>query len=142
MLEVVFNPPESLTDQILNPLESFNNALVPATFESNVAVIARDDASQMIGGTYGRLSWGYLYVDSLWLSESARGTGLGRQLLAEIEAAALSKGYTRAYLWTTSFQALDFYRKYGYEVFGELPDRPPGHTTYFLSKQDLTVEPG
>lgn len=34
-----------------------------------------------------------------------------------------------------SFQALPFYQKQGYSVFGELPDMPPGHVSYFLKKQ-------
>jgi hypothetical protein len=36
---------------------------------------------------------------------------------------------------TGSFNALPFYLKRGYTVFGELPDMPPGHTQYFMCKK-------
>ena len=35
----------------------------------------------------------------------------------------------------TSFQALPFYQKYGYQVWGQLDDFPPGHTHYYLRKE-------
>ncbi len=33
-----------------------------------------------------------------------------------------------------SFQALPFYQKLGYTVFGQLDDLPIGHQMYFLQK--------
>jgi hypothetical protein len=35
---------------------------------------------------------------------------------------------------TMSFQALDFYLKLGYTVFGRLDDLPEGHSRIFLKK--------
>jgi hypothetical protein len=52
-----------------------------------------------------------------------------------MEQCAQGKGITNYHLETTSFQALPFYQKQGYEVFGQLPDMPPGHISYFLKKQ-------
>lgn len=51
------------------------------------------------------------------------------------EDEARKRGAKHAYLDTFSFQALDFYRKYGYEIFGELQDFPVGHQRYYLVKQ-------
>ena len=61
--------------------------------------------------------------------------GWGGRLLATMEQYDGSKGITNVHLETTSFQALPFYQKQGYAVFGELPDMPPGHITYFLKKR-------
>ena len=36
---------------------------------------------------------------------------------------------------TFSFQGPAFYRRHGYEVFGELPEFPADHKRYFLKKQ-------
>ncbi len=52
-----------------------------------------------------------------------------------MEEYALSKNTTNIRLETTTFQALGFYVKAGYSVFGELADMPKGHTSYFLQKQ-------
>ena len=51
------------------------------------------------------------------------------------EAEARQRGAQNAYLDTFSFQAPDFYKKLGYQVFGELPDFPTGHQRYFLKKE-------
>jgi hypothetical protein len=44
------------------------------------------------------------------------------------------RGAKHAHLDTFSFQAPGFYHKHGYRVFGELPDFPPGHRRYYLTK--------
>ena len=61
--------------------------------------------------------------------------GYGYRLLTLAEDEARKRGAKSAYLDTFSFQAPDFYRQHGYQVFGELEDFPPGHQRYFFSKQ-------
>ncbi len=55
------------------------------------------------------------------------------------EAEAIAMGVQRAYLETTDFQALGFYRRRDYEVFAQLEDQPPGHVCYYLRKTSLSV---
>lgn len=38
------------------------------------------------------------------------------------------------YLDTLDFQALPFYEREGYSIFGILEDYPPGHRQYYLRK--------
>ena len=71
----------------------------------------------------------------MWIKEEFRGRGFGHQLLTLAEQEARQRGAEYAYLDTFSFQAPGFYKKHGYEVFGELNNFPPGHRRYFLSKQ-------
>ena len=52
-----------------------------------------------------------------------------------MEDYAISKQIKNAHLETTSFQAVDFYKKNGYEIFGKLNEKPPGHISYFLQKR-------
>ena len=51
-----------------------------------------------------------------------------------VEAEARQSGATEAYLDTFSFQAPEFYKKNGYQVFGVLENFPPGHQRYYLTK--------
>jgi hypothetical protein len=44
------------------------------------------------------------------------------------------QGGRHVFLDTFSFQAPGFYLKHGYEVFGELPGFPAGHTRFYLKK--------
>lgn len=109
---------------------------------------AGDDSSQMLcfvlrgagqdeilGGVIGVTYWEWLHLDLLWLKAEYRGQGYGRRLLVAAEEEARKRGAKNAYLDTFSFQAPDFYKQHGYEVFGELEDFPPGHRRYFMRKQ-------
>jgi ribosomal protein S18 acetylase RimI-like enzyme len=90
---------------------------------------------EIVGGILGETYWDWFYLDLLWVKEELRGQGFGSQLMAQAEEEARSRGAKNAYLDTFSFQAPGFYQKYGYQVFGELPDFPPGSKRYFFRKE-------
>lgn len=98
-----------------------------------LTVLAQRDGV-VVGGLWGEVFWSWLKVELLWVHESLRRQGLGRQLLRRAEAEAQRDGAAAAHLDTFSFQALEFYQKEGYEIFGTLPDFPPGHSRYYLKK--------
>ncbi len=89
----------------------------------------------ILGGVIGETHWNWLFINLMWLSEGLRGRGFGHQLLAAAEAEGRKRGATHAYLDTFSFQAPEFYKKQGYQVFGVLDDFPPGHQRYYFVKQ-------
>lgn len=99
-----------------------------------VTLVVRDARGQVIGGLLGMTYWGWLVIEILWLDESARGQGLGQQLVARAEQIAVERGCHSAHLDTMSFQAPDFYLKLGYTVWGQLDDLPRGHRRIFLKK--------
>lgn len=112
-------------------------ALGPDTINryQRLAVVARAEDGEIIGGIYGEAYWEWVHIRTLWVHEDARGAGLGAQLLAQLEELAAAQGIYQAHLETTDFQALGFYQKQGYEIFGELHGKPAGHTWYFLEKR-------
>ncbi|MDN4497635.1 GNAT family N-acetyltransferase [Pseudomonas mosselii] len=123
-------------DAILKPLRVFNDTVIGSPEAATVAWTLRDPASdEIVGGLYARLGGRWLFVELLVVPERMRGQGTGRELMAQAEALAREKGCCGIWLDTFSFQAPDFYRKLGFEVFGELADFPPGHTRYFLRKR-------
>ncbi len=81
---------------------------------------------QIVAGGRGVINMGALEVRGLWVDETLRGKGVGRDLLVAIEDEARKRGATRAMLFTFSFQAEEFYRRMGYETFAkfEYPDGP------------------
>lgn len=98
----------------------------------------RDDAGEIIGGVTGNYGgFGWMYVDTLWVSPEHRGAGHGRKLMELIEAEAVENGCYGSYLSTYSFQAPEFYDRLGYVPFGELKEFPPGMSRFFL-KKDLS----
>ncbi|MGR5160198.1 GNAT family N-acetyltransferase [Vibrio owensii] len=131
----VSQPNEEDFEALKLGLNSFNERFTGSLYREKVAAFVKDDSCQVVGGILGEVKWGWLHVEGLWVSESVRSKGLGSKLLTHLEKFALSKGISNFRLETTSFQALDFYKKQGYTIFGELDDMPPNYTSYFLKKQ-------
>jgi GNAT superfamily N-acetyltransferase len=101
----------------------------------NLCFVLQSAGQGIAGGVIGATYWGWLYINLMWVKEELRGRGYGHRLLTLAEDEARRRGAKNAYLDTFSFQAPDFYKKHGYQVFGELANFPPGHTRYFLQKQ-------
>ena len=116
-------------------LVSYGQAIVGPTSFSDVTFFLRDADGVISGGVHGNYgSFGWMYIDTLWVSEQIRGGGYGTSLMNLIEAAGIKNGCTQAYLNTFSFQAPEFYKKLGYTVFAELEDFPDGHSRIFMRK--------
>jgi GNAT superfamily N-acetyltransferase len=65
----------------------------------------------------------------MWVAESARGLGIGRRLLAELEACAVRSGASVARLETNRalFEAIAMYRSAGYIEVPAFNDEPFAH---------------
>jgi len=101
----------------------------------NVCFVLRSPDDEIVGGVIGATHWDWFYLNLMWINAEHRGLGYGRQLLKLAEEKARERGAKHAYLDTFSFQAPGFYEKFGYEVFGELKEFPPGHQRYYLKKE-------
>ncbi len=110
--------------------------------EKPLAVTLRTADGRLRAGLSGRTYWGWLHVRHSWVDEELRGLGLGRRLMEAAEEEAVRRGCRQSHLSTYSFQALDFYRRLGYRVFGALEDFPPGHRRFFLRKRLVGKEGG
>ena len=100
----------------------------------DIHLFAYSAGQQIIGGLTGDISWGWLHVDILWVTESYRQDGIGTSLMDRAEAEAIAMDVCQSYLETTDFQALGFYQKRGYQIFAQLDDQPPGHICYYMKK--------
>jgi len=67
---------------------------------------------------------GVIEIKRMFVSETARGRGHGRTLLAELERLAAGAGGTRVRLFTTEVlvEARALYESAGYRVVGTVPD--------------------
>lgn len=117
-------------------LAAFNDAAAgPRDRRPLTLSVRRAGEAAVAGGLVGRTSFRWLSVLSLYLPADLRGRGLGAELLRRAEAEARARGCVGAHLDTYGFQARGFYEKQGYAVFGAIPDFPPGHARFFLSKR-------
>jgi len=128
-------PSEADREAIMTPLIAYNEALAgPAKYEP-LAILLRDSATGgSMGGLWGQIYFEWLFVELLFVADGARRGGIGSGLLARAEDIARSKGCVGVWLDTFSFQAPEFYRKHGYEVFGTLEDYPTGRQRFYLRK--------
>jgi GNAT superfamily N-acetyltransferase len=117
-------------------LIAFNDAAAgPHDWRPLTLSVRRDGEGAVVGGLVGRTFFGWLFVSLFYLPPDLRRQGLGKELLRRAEEEARARGCVGARLDTFSFQARGFYEKQGYAVFGTIPDCPPGHARFFLSKR-------
>ncbi|MBN8875230.1 MAG: GNAT family N-acetyltransferase [Rhodospirillales bacterium] len=131
-IEVTGTPDPALVAAVTAGLVAANHAGVGPSDRRALGVFARGEA--LLGGLVGYTAWGWLYVERLWVADAARGRGLAALLLDAAESEARSRGCRAAWIDTFSSVARRVYERAGFEVFGTLPDFPPGHTRWFLRK--------
>ena len=135
-LRVAVDPSPSAADEqvVRDGLREFNVPFIGQPNEQSLAVFARDGAGRVVGGLLGTTKYRWCFVAKLWLAAEARGLGHGRRLLAAAEAEAWSRGCLGVYLDTFEYQALPFYEKQGYDLFGTLEGYPPGYRQFYVRK--------
>jgi len=128
---------EEEQEYIDDTLTEFNLKQVAATQEQlwvPLSYCIKDNGAIIAGINAEMYCWNIVFVDVLYVDGAYRKKGLGSLLLARVEAEAKSKGVHLVHLDTFDFQARDFYKKHGYEVFGVLDDCPKGHVRYYMKK--------
>jgi len=136
--EIILNPDSEALDAIGHGLHAHNASHIGEEIYSHdveLAILARNQAGEIIGGVCGEIHWSWLHVHMLHVDAAYRGQGIGSQLLVELEDEARNRGMIGSHVETTSFQARGFYEKQSYTVFGTLESKPVGHDWYYLSKQ-------
>jgi GNAT superfamily N-acetyltransferase len=131
----VDKPEQSAWGIIGRGISDYNRQQAGDNHFQRLCFVLQSPDQEIVGGVIGEIYWDWLHVDRLWVKDKLRGRGYGHRLLTRAEDEARQRGAKNAYLDTFSFQAPDFYKQHGYQVFGELQDFPPGHQRYFLTKQ-------
>jgi ribosomal protein S18 acetylase RimI-like enzyme len=120
---------------IAGGLSQYNKQQAGEDNARNLCFAIKAPGDEILGGVIGATFWDWCHIDILWVKEELRGQGYGDRLLSLAEDEARQRGAKLVYLDTFSFQAPDFYKKYGYRVFGVLENHPGGHQLYFMTKE-------
>ena len=142
-IDIERNPKPEDLKTISNGIQSFNREHIQErAYEEDFrfVVFARNDQNEVVGGIRAVAFWNWLYIELLWLATESRGMGVGSALLDSTESFAMENDFFLSRVETTSFQALGFYKKHGYSVFGELDGWPNDSVMYFL-KKELKIKP-
>ncbi len=132
-VSITSEPSSSSLDKLAAGLEAYNERVTGGDRAVPIAVIAQR-GELLIGGASGYTQWGWLFIEYLWVSDEARGEGLGAHLLQRAETSARDRGCCGVWLDTFSFQAPEYYKRFGYRQFGRLDDYPVGGARHFLWK--------
>ncbi|EMT6576588.1 MULTISPECIES: GNAT family N-acetyltransferase [Providencia] len=125
-------------EELLAGLRSFNTQFLNADRFGSLGIYFKNDDGVMLGGLLSSIKANWLCIDYLWVSESARNDGLGRELMYTAEREAIKLGCIHSLVDTFSFQALPFYEKLGYVKQMSLPDFPEtGMQRHYLTKRDI-----
>ena len=133
--EVLSSNNSEVFDTLVSKVREFNFSHMGAKKSEPLSVIVRDDNGNIIGGVSGRTIYNQFLIEVLWVADSFRGQGLGRDLMALAEDKAKLRGCLAAQVDTLSFQAPDFYQKLGFEVVGKVDGVPDSPERYFLVKR-------
>ncbi len=121
---------------IADGLAAYNDGHAGYRDFAPLAVTVTDPATgRVVGGLYGRSSYGQLFIERFFLPEALRRDRLGSRVLAAAEEEGRRRGCTRVALFTLSFQAPGFYKKLGYSEAACIDPDPPGVTRYLMVKK-------
>jgi GNAT superfamily N-acetyltransferase len=122
---------------INNELYQYNLMHFPEDLKGRykeITLFLRDENNAVRGGIIGEVCWNWLEIQILIIDENLRKSGLGTKLLLEAEQIARDSQCDFIKLDTLSFQALEFYKKHGYEVYGCLENVGREHKHYYMKK--------
>lgn len=104
--------------------------------DTHLYAIQAFDERVFAGGIAFKKQYETVHINALAVKEAYRGHQIGSGLLKEMEQLVESMGVHTVSLSTLSYQALDFYKKLGYSLSGEMKDYPRrGVTKYSLYKR-------
>ena len=78
-----------------------------------IVLAVHGPGQEVVAGLICDVAYGWLTIETLWVSANQRGQRLGSRLLAAGEELGKARGCHGAHLTTYSFQAPEFYERHG-----------------------------
>ena len=125
---------EGDAEMIKNGIRTYSNAYEPeyGSVDYNRKLV--DQAGRFMAGVIADVDKGaYAFVSALFVEEPLRRQGLGTHFLREVEKLAEENGASMI-LTSAGDWNVDFFKRNGFLLRGELKDIPKGHNCYELYK--------
>jgi len=126
---------------LVDRIYDFNAASTGLDDGELLAAAIRGDDGDIIAAASGHTWGGTCCIAHLWVDEKRRRNGLGRLLVAAVEAEARRRGCGQVLVATHSFQAPGFYERQGYEQRARIDDYPRGHAQLHYVKRLVGAGP-
>lgn len=126
---------DGLRERLDEEISAFNAAATGYADARLLCIAVRADGGGLRAGLFGWTWGGCGYIESLWVRDGDRGSGVGTRLLVAAEQEMRHRGCRQVALSTHSFQAPGFYARFGYQECGRTPAYPRGHDDIHLVKR-------
>lgn len=133
-LEIVNEIKTQDEQTIFKGLLEYNLARIEDKNPQDLGVYLRDEKGELIAGLTGQTHGNWLTIKYLWVSEKLRRKNIGSCILKKAEEIAKERGCKYVFLDTFSFQAPEFYKKYGYKEQFVLEEYPLKGKRYYFTK--------
>lgn len=99
-----------------------------------ISLVISDEKDNPCGVLVASTAFAEIYVDHLWVDSAYRDRGYGKKLLQALEAHFKGRGFNNINLFTSTFQAPEFYKKCGFmeEFFRVNKINPKLSKTFFV----------
>ncbi|MEM9059395.1 MAG: GNAT family N-acetyltransferase [Pseudomonadota bacterium] len=127
----VIDPDTTVYAEIAGRFDEYNRRFT--NWDWTTFSVACRNGDRIVAAARGITNMQLVEVRGFWVDDDWRGQGLGTGLMHALEAEAVRRGCSRAALDTYSWQALEFYKRLGFEEYGRL-DYPNGTARHYLRK--------
>ncbi|EAE3614298.1 GNAT family N-acetyltransferase [Listeria monocytogenes] len=108
---------------------------IPKNDAVHIGFAALNESGEIVGGVTAKISYGELHVSLLSVDQNTQGSGVGSELMAQIERYGRANNCHHISLTTFSYQAPEFYKKCGFTELGRVKDFPiKGEEKFFFIK--------
>ncbi|EAE3600415.1 GNAT family N-acetyltransferase [Listeria monocytogenes] len=108
---------------------------IPKSDAVHIGFAALNEYGEIVGGVTAKISYGELHVSLLSVDQNTQGSGVGSELMAQIERYGRANNCHHISLTTFSYQAPEFYEKCGFTELGRVKDFPiKGEEKFFFIK--------
>ncbi|EAV9820586.1 GNAT family N-acetyltransferase [Listeria monocytogenes] len=108
---------------------------IPKSDVVHIGFAALNESGEIVGGVTAKISYGELHVSLLSVDQNTQSSGVGSELMAQIERYGRANNCHHISLTTFSYQAPEFYKKCGFTELGRVKDFPiKGEEKFFFIK--------
>lgn len=123
-IELIETPSTTDVAALYDGLHAFNLQHIPNLNEISLGLFIRNNNEEIVGGAVAVILPSIMQIKYLWLAESIRDQGIGKNIMQRLENEARARGLQSIALETYTFQAPEFYEKLGFNEVGRYINHP------------------
>lgn len=122
-------------EQLEEALEAYDEKHITYSLDGRISIGIEEDGKVVAGLDACITCFKILYVSTVFVEESCRRRGYGKELIVELEKRAKELGANTIRLDTFGYQGKDFYIAMGYEQVGYYRNDEDNYEEYFFLKR-------